>query len=128
MSKLLEEIQLFLTELTQRTSGILAVVLSDREGVVIEQAVTSDCPPGLLTPHILSTLAVASEQASKLNLGNNLSAAVYYTNYQIVHFNCLPFIVSIFARSEANTSLLMSMDANIQETVAPMVTSLAAAL
>ncbi|KNC87352.1 hypothetical protein SARC_00542 [Sphaeroforma arctica JP610] len=107
---------LFFEKLLIRTPGLLAVVLTDRDGVILEQ-VRTGLPDTALTPGMLSALSITSEQAGKLGCGRNKRAAALYSDFQVVHFNLLPLIVSLFATSDANTGVLLDLEDEIKAVV-----------
>eukprot|EP00124_Ichthyophonus_hoferi_P004552 Ihof_evm3s516 gene=Ihof_evmTU3s516 len=86
-----------------RIPGLLAVVLSDRDGVVVEQARRDGLPEGLPSPGLLATLAVTSEQGSKLGFNACKGVVSMFNEYQVVHFLVSPFVVSLYATADANT-------------------------
>lgn len=69
-----------------RVSGILSIIVTDRDGTPVISAKAEDAPLeiGLATkPNILSTYTNATDQASKLGLGKNQSIVCMYSNYQV---------------------------------------------
>ncbi|XP_056446538.1 ragulator complex protein LAMTOR3 [Gadus chalcogrammus] len=61
-------------------------------------------------PGFLSTLALATDQGSKLGLSKNKSITCYCSTYQIVQLNWLPLVISFIAISSANTGLIISLE------------------
>jgi mitogen-activated protein kinase kinase 1 interacting protein 1 len=78
--------------------------------------VCDDSAPDLATrTSFLSTFGIATEQASKLGLSRNKNMIIFYTNYQVVHLNKLPLIVTMIATSDANTGLILSLDQELDD-------------
>eukprot|EP00123_Amoebidium_parasiticum_P000252 comp10617_c0_seq1/m.5302 comp10617_c0_seq1/g.5302 ORF comp10617_c0_seq1/g.5302 comp10617_c0_seq1/m.5302 type:complete len:131 (-) comp10617_c0_seq1:92-484(-) len=111
----------FFSRLLPRIPGLLAVVLSDRDGVIVEQARTDGLPDGLPSPAFLATLAVASEQAGKLGLKRSKGIAAMFNDVQIVHFWVSPFVISLYAKADASTAVLMDLEGELQQAVRPLV-------
>lgn len=69
-----------------RVSGIMCIVVTDRDGTPVISAKADDAPLeiGLATkPTFLATYTMATDQASKLGLGRNQSIVCMYSNYQV---------------------------------------------
>lgn len=70
-----------------RVSGLLCVIVTDRDGTPVISAKSDDAPVdiGLATkPTFLATYTMAIDQASKLGLGKNKSIVCMYSNYQVL--------------------------------------------
>lgn len=130
------------------TRGLLAIVLSDRDGVTVATgtrpcdaaavrcAHTGDganagdaagtAPAGFLVPAHLATLAAASEHAAKLGMGRSRAIVADFAQHRVVHFHLGPFIVSLVATADANTGVLLSLGADLRAAVDPVVVALRA--
>ncbi|XP_064622268.1 ragulator complex protein LAMTOR3-A-like isoform X1 [Lineus longissimus] len=99
----------------KQIDGLHAIIVTDREGVPVVK-VSDDSAPELATrPSFLSTFGIATEQASKLGLSRNKNMICFYTNYQVVHLNKLPLIVTMIATSDANTGLILSLEQELDD-------------
>ncbi|KAL3875832.1 hypothetical protein ACJMK2_033743 [Sinanodonta woodiana] len=90
--------------------GLLAIVITDRDGVPVVKAATEQAPELALRPNFLGTFGMATDQASKLNLSQNKTITSMYKNYQVVQMNKSPLLVTLIATRSANTGLLLEMD------------------
>eukprot|EP00735_Rhodelphis_limneticus_P015426 TRINITY_DN9675_c0_g1::TRINITY_DN9675_c0_g1_i1::g.10161::m.10161 TRINITY_DN9675_c0_g1::TRINITY_DN9675_c0_g1_i1::g.10161 ORF type:complete len:134 (-),score=17.96,sp/Q7T0T2/LTR3B_XENLA/38.40/6e-18,MAPKK1_Int/PF08923.5/1.4e-27 TRINITY_DN9675_c0_g1_i1:5-406(-) len=99
MTQSVTDIQTFLNKMLDRVDGLQAIVVSDRDGVVLWQAANPNLDPSIsqkLTDTSLAvTFGIATEQANKLQLGPNGSITTIYDNYIFVHVNLLPLVVTI---------------------------------
>ncbi|KAG7160035.1 Ragulator complex protein LAMTOR3-like [Homarus americanus] len=73
-----------------------------------------------MRPNFISTFSMATDQAGKLGMGKNHKMVCVYGNYQVVHFNKLPMVVTVIATNTANTGLLMDMDKEISALVSQL--------
>lgn len=72
--------------LTDRVTGILCIIVTDRDGTPVISAKADDAPLEIslaTKPHFLATYTMASDQASKLGLGKNQSIVCMYSNFQV---------------------------------------------
>jgi len=60
---------------------------------------------------------MATEQASKLGLSNNKSLVSIYGVYQVICINKLPLIVTLIAAAEANTGVILNLEAEMNDTL-----------
>ncbi|XP_015749518.1 PREDICTED: ragulator complex protein LAMTOR3-A-like [Acropora digitifera] len=113
-----EGIHHYFEDLITRHEGILAIMVTDRDGVpLVKVADHSKVPQNALRASFLSTFSTTAEQASKLGLLKNKSIVCFFASYQVVHFSFLPLVVSIIATSQANTGLLLGLEKEFEETV-----------
>lgn len=68
-------------------------------------------------PVITGIAGIACEQASKLGLGKCKSVTCLFDAFQIVHFSKNPIIISLIAKSKANTGLLLSLESQFDPIV-----------
>lgn len=99
-----------------RHEGLLAIMITDRDGVPLVKVSDPKVPQNALRASFLSTFSTTAEQASKLGLLKNKSIVCFFASYQVVHFSFLPLVVSIIATSQANTGLLLGLEKEIEET------------
>ncbi|RKP06632.1 putative ragulator complex protein lamtor3, partial [Thamnocephalis sphaerospora] len=85
---------------------LLACLVTDREGVVLGQALSELARDNLLEPPLSTTFAVASEQASKLGLGRHRALACMAGLHQLVQASNPPLVISLIADAQANTGML----------------------
>ncbi|XP_068710651.1 ragulator complex protein LAMTOR3-A-like isoform X2 [Montipora capricornis] len=109
-----EGIHHYFEDLMTRHEGLLAIMITDRDGVPLVK--DPKVPQNALRASFLSTFSTTAEQASKLGLLKNKSIVCFFASYQVVHFSFLPLVVSIIATSQANTGLLLGLEKEIEET------------
>ncbi|XP_074647584.1 ragulator complex protein LAMTOR3-A-like isoform X2 [Tubulanus polymorphus] len=97
--------------------GLHAIIVTDRDGVPILKVCDEAVPELSTRPNFLSTFGIATEQASKLGLQKNKSMVCIYSNYQVIHLNKLPLIVTLIANSEANTGLILALEEELAEPI-----------
>ncbi|XP_047469835.1 ragulator complex protein LAMTOR3-like isoform X1 [Penaeus chinensis] len=107
---MVEDMRKFLVELLHRTDNLLGIVITDRDGVQLLKVFKDDAPDLGMRPAYLSTFGMATDQAGKLGMGKNNKMVCIYGNYQVVHFNKLPLVVTVIGTSTANTGLLMDLE------------------
>ncbi|XP_020892478.2 ragulator complex protein LAMTOR3-A [Exaiptasia diaphana] len=112
-----EAIHQYFDEILKRFEGILAIVVTDRDGVPVVKVADSRVPASALRSSFLAIFANATEQASKLGLSKNKKIICSFPNYQVVHFNYLPLVVSIVASSSANTGIILSLEPDFENLV-----------
>uniref|UniRef100_A0A8C5FSH7 Uncharacterized protein n=1 Tax=Gadus morhua TaxID=8049 RepID=A0A8C5FSH7_GADMO len=78
--------------------------------IITAKMANESAPEYAQRPGFLSTLALATDQGSKLGLSQNKSITCYCSTYQIVQLNWLPLVISFIAFSSANTGLIISLE------------------
>ena len=112
-----DDIEEYLRRLLVTVEGLEGIIISDRDGVPVVKALSSDVPEATSRPGFLATFSMATEQASKLGLGANKSLVCVYDNFQVVHLNFLPLVATLLARVDANTGVLLGMSGQLLESV-----------
>ncbi|KJE90871.1 hypothetical protein CAOG_02109 [Capsaspora owczarzaki ATCC 30864] len=115
-----EALQGFFDRLLTRVPGLLAAIVTDRDGVIVVKATTSANPQATLQAGYLASFTAAIEQASKIGLQKNTVVACSYESYQTVHFNHLPIILTFIASSEANIGVLLSLEDELAKVIEPI--------
>lgn len=111
----MEELRKHLSSYLSVVPGLLGIVLSDREGVLMLRANLPECPEHSTKPAFLMSYAGSSqEQAGKLGLGMNTSLVAVYASHQVLHFTHQSVIVTLIAASNANTGHLTSLVKSMQ--------------
>lgn len=101
--------------------GLQAVLVSDRDGVTLVKETSIEAAP---SDPLSATFAVASEQASKLKMGRNVSVTSFHKDKIIVHINDLPIIITLLADQEVNVGMLMSFTPEIKRALSPLKASI----
>lgn len=119
--------------LTKKINGLIAVIVTDKEGVPLIKGLSTDCldssPPTDPTLVVVAVVNEASdpnassrptflssnfttgvEQAGKLGIGMCQTIVSHYQNYQIVHFNKDKLIVALIANNSTNTGVLLALE------------------
>lgn len=100
----------YFTQIMRMVDGILAIAVTDREGVPILLVKDDKLPADATKPRVLSSAALTFEQASKLGLGQTQNVTVFFTTHQMVCFNKMPLAVTIIADRNANTGHILSLE------------------
>ncbi|XP_071453654.1 ragulator complex protein LAMTOR3-A [Hetaerina americana] len=113
----LSDMRKLLTQLLNRVDGVYGILITDRDGVPLLKA-TNDKVPELATrAGFLSTFGMASDQGGKLGLGKNKFIVCLYSNYQVVHLNKLPLVVTFIASSNCNTGHILTLEEQLEPLV-----------
>ena len=92
-SRSMEELKKHLQSYLTPESGLVGVVLSDREGVPLLRATGEACPDAVTKTSFLSSFAGTSQEVGgKLGIGTNNTLVAVYGQYQVwcyyVHSIC----------------------------------------
>ncbi|CEO95948.1 Roadblock/LAMTOR2 domain-containing protein [Plasmodiophora brassicae] len=102
--------------LLEKVPGALAILVNDKDGVLLAQASSSfDVDPWLST-----TFVNALEQANKLQLGEPQSITSEFDNATVVHFNMMPLIVTFCMRPDANIGLVYAVFPKLRSCLEPI--------
>lgn len=74
-------------------------------------------PDLALRPSFLSATTSTNEQAGKLGMGKCKTVICEYGNYQVIHFNKSPIMVTLIANNDANTGLLIALENQFESVV-----------
>ena len=100
----MEELRKHLSSHLTPESGLVGLILSDREGVPLLRATRAECPDSVTRPAFLAAFAGSSQEVGgKLGLGRNTSLVAVYGQYQVIHHQHQQVILTMVASSEANT-------------------------
>ena len=100
----MEELRKHLSSYLTPESGLVGLMLSDREGVPLLRATQAGCPDSVTRPAFLAAFAGSSQEVGgKLGLGANTSLVAVYGEYQVIHHQHSQVILTMVANSEANT-------------------------
>ncbi|WAQ95192.1 LTOR3-like protein [Mya arenaria] len=105
-----EELKVYFTRLMKSVEGLMAIVITDRDGVPVFKVATDQAPDQVLKHNFLGTFGLAASQASKLGMSSNKSIVCFYEHYQVVQINKSPLLLTFIASSETSTGLLLDMD------------------
>ncbi|XP_037597759.1 ragulator complex protein LAMTOR3-like [Cebus imitator] len=101
-----DDLKGFIYKMLPSVEGLHAIV-SDRVGVPLIKVADDNAPEHALRPGFLSAFALATDRGSKLGLSKNKSISCYCYTYQVIQLN---LVVSLIARSHANTGLIVSLE------------------
>lgn len=108
-----------LNTLMSSVEGILAVLITDRDGVPLIE-VHKDILPGLaVQASALSLTVMAADQVAKLGFGRCSSIGCNFENYQMVTFNKHPtsLLVTLIADSTTSMGMLLAMSSEFDTIV-----------
>ncbi|XP_061196692.1 ragulator complex protein LAMTOR3-A-like [Saccostrea echinata] len=111
----MEEAKNYLSKLSSTVDGLLAIVITDRDGIPLLKVAMDQVPEQALRHSFLSTFGTATEQANKLGLKQSKSVISMFKNYQVVQINKYPLIVTFIAESDANTGLLLNLETDMRD-------------
>lgn len=110
-----EELKSYLTKLMRTVDGLHAIVITDRDGVVIVKVSTQHAPDPALKPSFLSTFGVMTEQASKMALGGNKRIINFYEKFQTIQLNNNPMLVHFIADRDSNTGSILELEGDLMD-------------
>jgi len=111
------DLQLYMERILERVPGLLALIVSDRDGVILLQVGKHE---GTNKESYLAVFGAVVEQASKLQLGKNRHLTAFYKDHILVHFNQAPLVVSAIAAPDANIGLLLSLQTDLRGATDPL--------
>ncbi|XP_052071046.1 ragulator complex protein LAMTOR3-like isoform X2 [Mytilus californianus] len=104
-------------KLINSVDGLLAIAVTDRDGVPLLKGSTDQVPELALRPNFLSTFGTAIEQANKIGFQQSKSFICLYQNYQVVQINKTPVVLTFIADSNTNTGLLLNLEADMKDII-----------
>ncbi|KAH3861323.1 ragulator complex protein LAMTOR3-B-like [Dreissena polymorpha] len=110
-----EELKVHFNKILQSIEGLMAIIITDRDGVPVFKVSTEHCPELVLRHTFLGTFGLAANQASKLGMSDNKSIICMYENYQVVQINKPPLLLTYVASSDSNTGVLLDLDNSFQD-------------
>lgn len=114
----MEELRKYVASLLQRSEGLLAIVITDRDGVPLVKVAHESAPEMALRPSYLSTFsAMATDQAGKLGVGKNNKIISIYSTYQVIQISKSPLTITLIALKTANTGLLVNLENDLSVVV-----------
>lgn len=114
----MEELRKYVACILQRVDGLLAIVITDRDGVPLVKVALDSAPEMALRPSYLSTFsAMATDQAGKLGVGKNNRIISIYSNYQVIQINKNPLTINLIASKTANTGQLVNLENDLSVVV-----------
>merc|ERR1712168_997987 len=120
----MDNIKSHLANVLQSVDGLHAIVISDRDGVVLVKSVDEQCLDNALKPRFLSTFGIATEQASKLGLQSNKSLVTIYNNFQVIFLNKLPLIVTMISSADSNVGMILALEDELEDILGVIKTAL----
>ncbi|KAJ3153247.1 Ragulator complex protein lamtor3 [Geranomyces variabilis] len=109
------ELDTLLDSVLNRTEHVKAILVTDKDGVILAKALHADSGAGILEPAFSATFSVASEQCGKLGLGANKMIVSTFDGDQIVQFNHSPLILTLLASLEADPGVLIAAGRDLAE-------------
>ena len=117
----MEELRKHLSSHLTPESGLVGLILSDREGVPLLRATKAECPDSVTRPAFLAAFAGSSQEVGgKLGLGRNTSLVAVYGQYQVIHHQHQQVIITMVASSGANTGQTSVLLCSITYTLFPL--------
>ncbi|CAG9797679.1 unnamed protein product [Chironomus riparius] len=111
-----DEVKKFFSSLLQKINGLKAIIISDRDGVPILKLSLDGKFPELGTKQqFLATFTIATDQSSKMLLGQNKSIILMYKSTTVVQLNKSPLIITFVGTENCNTGHILSLDNEIDK-------------
>ena len=117
------ELRQLIVDIASNTKGVLGLVISDKDGVpVLKTEIVSgnQIVDGCFRNQFLSVYGSMSEHAAKMCLGSTLSIMSTFDDYQVVHCNHSPLVLTVVATREAMTGQIMSMSQTLKPLICDM--------
>lgn len=113
-------LQSFLDNIRDRVPSVAAVLVCDSDGVVLLKS--SSYQENSLDGTLAAVYATATQQASKLQFGQNKSVVAWHKDRVIVYVNATPFFVSIICSNKESSDVgaLLAMVPQIAKALEPM--------
>eukprot|EP01126_Amoeba_proteus_P008595 TRINITY_DN1321_c0_g1_i2.p1 TRINITY_DN1321_c0_g1~~TRINITY_DN1321_c0_g1_i2.p1 ORF type:complete len:130 (+),score=8.71 TRINITY_DN1321_c0_g1_i2:102-491(+) len=97
--------------------GLLSVIITDREGVVLAKARPRELNEDSL---LSSTAATAADQASKCGLGQCRSLVSFYKDNIYVFISYLPLVVTFVGSLDLNVGLILGVQDELRKSLDPL--------
>ncbi|XP_070505131.1 ragulator complex protein LAMTOR3 homolog [Chironomus tepperi] len=111
-----DEVKKFFNSLLFKINGLKTIIISDRDGVPILKISEDGKFPELGTKQqFLATFSIATEQSSKMLLGQNKSIILMYKSTTVVQLNKTPLIITFVGTENCNTGHILSLDNEIDK-------------
>eukprot|EP00667_Euglena_gracilis_P028380 EG_transcript_36097 len=107
----------FFGDLLKRHRGLEAILISDTVGMVHIKVSADHLADPPISKRIAATFILATEQASKLHMGNNRSILLFYKSHILLQFAELPVLVTLVADNKdgcGNAGLLYTVKDQMQ--------------
>ncbi|KAI8920405.1 Ragulator complex protein LAMTOR3 [Entophlyctis helioformis] len=111
-----------------RTDGLLAVVVSDKDGAIAVKATRPELPSQVLEPAFTASFLLTSEQMAKIGFGKTNQLISMCGHYCIAQFNAststAPFVLTLIAAQDANIGVIVDTGRALRPAVEALVVSL----
>ncbi|XP_018015437.1 ragulator complex protein LAMTOR3 [Hyalella azteca] len=104
----------YVQSLLDNTPGLLAIVITDKDGVLILKVCSKDNPELSQRSSYVAPFASASDQASKLGLGRNQTIVCLYDKFQVVSMNKGNVHMHFVGVATGNTGDFLTMDSQLE--------------
>ncbi|KAF2364463.1 Ragulator complex protein LAMTOR3 [Trinorchestia longiramus] len=106
-------IRKYVYNLLESTPGLLAIVITDKDGVLIVKVCSKDNPELSQRSSYIAPFASASDQASKLGLGRNNTIVCLYDKFQVVSMNKGSVHMHFVGAADGNTGDFLTLDSQL---------------
>lgn len=124
---MVEELRRLVASRASGISGLMAVVISDRDGVPVikapvydNSAVVDQC----LRHQFLSIFNTMTEHVTKMGFGETQNVLASFDDYQVVHCDHSPLVLTMIAQEDALTGELL----NFSQSMSPLIKDIAKAV
>mmetsp|Transcript_16573 Transcript_16573/g.40819 ORF Transcript_16573/g.40819 Transcript_16573/m.40819 type:complete len:130 (-) Transcript_16573:229-618(-) len=101
---LVDAAETYLNSLAEGIPGLLAINLADRDGLTLARTSKKDMKVN--SSKLSAVFSTASEQASKLNLGQNSSITLFCKDFVIVQAAHSPLVVTFIGTESLNVGMV----------------------
>ena len=110
-------VESFLSTLTAQYPDLLAVLLTDSDGVIVAKAVDPNVSASLLQPAFTASFLLGSEQVSKLGMGPAKSIVCNFPVYSILQFHYRPLLLCLICKAGTDLSVMQALGVALEENV-----------
>ena len=111
----MEDLKKHLNSYMLPDSGLMGIMLSDKDGVPVLRVTSAQCPDTVTRSSFVASFAGTSQEVGgKLGLGNNNTLVAVYGEHQVVHHQHEAVILTLVANSSADTGHLMNLTTTLQ--------------
>ncbi|KAH6576490.1 hypothetical protein BASA50_006775 [Batrachochytrium salamandrivorans] len=114
MSQIENELQ---QVLNRATEDLLAIIITDKDGVVILKATRPDLPGHILEPAFTASFLLTSDQMSKIGFGKTNKVISVCGRYCIAQSGVESLILTLIAAQNANLGIMIDIGNDLRSAV-----------
>eukprot|EP00038_Savillea_parva_P011684 m.199330 g.199330 ORF g.199330 m.199330 type:complete len:121 (+) comp20720_c0_seq1:41-403(+) len=110
-------------QVLERVPGLLAVVVTDKDGAVVAQAAVEGFSADSIPRYILAKAAEVLDTTTKLGAGNAVASLADYDNLKIAYAESHQLVIHLIGSKEANSGLMLEMHDEVVYKLRPLMSS-----